>query len=311
MIRIIAPSRLHFGLFHVPVLGVTDRTGRAFGGVGLMVETPGLAITVRRSETWQFEGVLASRAQEFAMRYTLAQPEDQRKCFAVLIERCAAEHCGLGVGTQLGLAVAKGLAVADGRPDLPAVQLAQLIGRGKRSAIGVHGFEHGGLVVEAGKSDGEAVAPLIQRVALPPEWHVVLFLPARSSDWHGERERRAFESASPGQPDRLRRLAEEAILPAAMQGDLTSFGEAVYQFNRLAGEPFAAVQGGPYASLEIEELIHSIRQAGVRGVGQSSWGPTVFAIVEDSDHALSLALRFRERVRVVVSRISTGHRIGT
>jgi beta-RFAP synthase len=275
-----------------------------------MVDTPGLAVTIRQSQSWQFEGLLASRAQEFAMRYMLAKPLSERQPFAVLVERCAPEHIGLGVGTQLGLAVAKGLAMAGGQRESSATELAKLIGRGERSAIGVHGFEHGGLLVEAGKREGETISPLIERVALPSDWRVVLLTPARSSCWYGERERRAFACAAAGQPDQLRWLAQEVILPTAAQGDLRRFGEAVYEFNRLAGEPFTRVQGGIYASAEIEELIHSLRQYGIAAVGQSSWGPTVFAIVEDSDRALSLALRYRERVRVVVSRVSVGHQVG-
>ena len=41
MIRVVAPSRLHFGLFRVPVAGEVEAGARAFGGVGLMVERPG------------------------------------------------------------------------------------------------------------------------------------------------------------------------------------------------------------------------------------------------------------------------------
>jgi predicted sugar kinase len=66
------------------------------------------------------------------------------------------------------------------------------------------------------------------------------------------------------------------------------FGEAVYQFGKWAGECFSAVQGGPYASPEIERLVESIREYGVPGVGQSSWGPTVFAVVECDEEARRL-----------------------
>jgi predicted sugar kinase len=69
------------------------------------------------------------------------------------------------------------------------------------------------------------------------------------------------------------------------------------------------VQGGEYASAEIADLIADVRACGVRGVGQSSWGPTVFAVVGDSDTALSLVLRFRSRLPAFVARISTGHTV--
>lgn len=309
MIRVVAPSRLHFGLFHVPAAGEHTSAERAFGGVGLMIDTPGLAVTVQPAEAWQFEGPLASRAQQFAMRLTTKLPAPDRRAFAVLVERCPAEHTGLGVGTQLGLAVARALAVACGHADKSAVELATMVGRGERSAIGVHGFDRGGLLIEAGKRPGGDVSPLVERVELPTAWRVVLLTPPGPAEWHGDREGRAFATATAGKPETLRHLAITAVLPAARTGNLAGFGDAIHEYNRRAGEPFARAQGGPYASPEIEELITAVRRFGVRGVGQSSWGPTVFAVVGDTDTALSVALRFRGRARVLVARVSAGHRV--
>jgi predicted sugar kinase len=75
------------------------------------------------------------------------------------------------------------------------------------------------------------------------------------------------------------------MLPALNEGDLTAFGEALYEFNVLAGEAFAAEQGGLYVNPCVAEAVHALRSLGVRGVGQSSWGPTVFALVADVDQA--------------------------
>ncbi len=309
MTRVVAPSRLHFGLFHVPPAGEPRPGERLFGGIGLMIDSPGVVVTGEPAASWRFEGMLASRAQEFAMRFMQAIPEAVRRPFQVLVERCPTEHTGLGVGTQLGLAVAKTIAVTMGESDTDSRTLASRVGRGERSAIGVHGFDRGGLIVDAGKEPGEDVSPLLAHVRLPLEWRVVVFVPPASSGWHGHRERTAFATASGGDPNALRRLAETAIIPAVRAGDFEAFGDAIFEFNRRAGEPFAAVQGGPYASSAIAELIAELRQSGIRGVGQSSWGPTVFAIVPDSDTALSLVLRFGQRMPVGVTRVSTGHRV--
>jgi beta-ribofuranosylaminobenzene 5'-phosphate synthase len=310
MTRIVAPSRLHFGLFHVPA-GERRPEERAFGGVGLMIDTPGVVVAAKPADSWQFEGPLASRAQGFAIRYAMSLPEAERRAYQVLVEQCPAEHTGLGVGTQLGLAVAKALAVACERGDLASTDLATRVGRGERSAVGVYGFDHGGLIAECGKQSGENVSPLLEHVVLPQEWRVVLFNLPGSGAWHGSRERIAFARAGEGDPESLRRIAETAILPAARAGDIKAFGDAVHEFNRRAGEPFAAEQGGPYASRAIEELIAGVRAASVRGVGQSSWGPTVFAVVEDSDTAMSLVLRFGNRVPMTVAKASRGHAVAT
>lgn len=318
MTRVTAPSRLHFGLFHVPSAGFTHWPGldggpglpaRSFGGIGLMIDQPGIVVSARRAESWQFEGTLASRAQVFALRFLESLPAADRRAFQVLVERCPAEHTGLGVGTQLGLAVGKALAEEVGLGNLTAFELAGRVGRGERSAVGVHGFDRGGLIVEPGKAEGEAISPLLSRVQLPEQWRVVVFRPEVHGQWHGGHERRAFESAGETATEALCRIALLGMLPAAVAGDLDTFGEAVHEFNRRAGEPFAAAQGGAYSSPEVGELIAAVRRAGVNGVGQSSWGPAVFAVLGSADEAAWLVAQFRSAVRGWVARPADGHKV--
>ncbi|MCS7022273.1 MAG: hypothetical protein NZ703_06290 [Gemmataceae bacterium] len=312
MIRVVAPSRLHFGLFEVPRTGDTSGSSsqRHYGGVGLMIDRPAVVVTWRGELAGRrVEGVHAARAQEFALRFELSLPPAQRRPYALLVERSPAQHIGLGVGTQLGLATAKALALAAGYNSWSAVTLAQRIGRGERSAVGIHGFDHGGLIVEAGKTPAEAVSPLWHHVALPSDWRILLLLLPGSQSWHGWQERAAFARAGSGAAERLRRLAVQEIVPAAQRGDLDAFGEAVYTFNRLAGEPFAALQGGAYASPLIEAWITRLRQAGIRGVGQSSWGPTVFAIVADEEAARHYLRRWLPEAPMLIARAAPGHRI--
>lgn len=317
MTRVSAPCRLHFGLLSVPVSTPTSSSEsgaqpnrRAFGGVGLMIDRPGLSVTVSNSESWTFEGPLANRAQLFAQRFLATVPEVSHRPLRVHVERCPPEHTGLGVGTQLGLAVAHGIAAELGIGDLSAVELATRIGRGERSAIGIHGFEGGGLIVEPGKLEGEAVAPLLVRMQLPSEWRIVLLIPSDVPAWHGAREREAFERMSHERiealTDSLCRIALRELVPSAMSGDLDRFGEAVHSFNRRAGEPFADVQGGPYSSGEVGALIAAVRSWGVKGVGQSSWGPAVFAVVGSEEEAELLVAQVPPRFGTVLARTSVG-----
>ena len=101
-------------------------------------------------------------------------------------------HAGLGAGTQLGLAVARAMAIAAGHEDWDAPELARRVGRGLRSGVGVHGFGRGGFLVEAGKRSQECLAPLITRVDFPESWRVVLVLSLGCSPWHGTEEQQAF-----------------------------------------------------------------------------------------------------------------------
>ena len=323
MTRVLAPSRLHFGLLHVPTAGlerwpaVSSEPGlpvRAYGGVGLMIDEPAVVVTAQRSDAWRVEGQLASRAQVAALRFVASLPEADRGAFRVLVERCPAEHAGFGVGTQLGLAVARAIAGEIGLGKLPIPDLARRVGRGERSAVGIYGFERGQLIVEAGKLPGQDLSPLIAWAELPAHWRVVLFAPTGESKWHGGGERSAFVQASQtahpsGLTDALCRIALQGILPAAQADDLPAFGEAVYEYNRRAGEPFAAAQNGPYATPAVTALIELLRRSGVRGVGQSSWGPTVFAFAESAREAVEWVKRFRPEVRGWVARPSAGYRV--
>jgi len=80
--------------------------------------------------------------------------------------------------------------------------------------------------------------------------------------------------------DRLCRIALLAVAPALLERDLPAFGEALFEFNRRSGGLFQTVQGSEYGSPEGADMIGRLRGMGLRGVGQSSWGPTLFAIAE-------------------------------
>lgn len=305
MIRVRTASRLHFGLLSLPtserwpsLQGGETLPARQYGGVGLMIEAPGVQVTAEPAAAWSVEGPLADRALTFVSRFILTLPPNALPPQRLLIEHSAAEHSGLGTGTQLGLAVARVLAVAAGQSNLDAVELGRRVGRGLRSAIGIHGFAQGGLLVEAGQRSDETISPLAVRVAFPETWRLVLVLPPWGRGWHGEEERQAFRRLD-GQrtlavTDALCRLVLLGMLPALAEGDLETFGEALFDYNARVGEMFAPVQGGRYASPRLAELVAFVRRLGVRGVGQSSWGPAVYAVVAAEEPARELAARIRQ-----------------
>ena len=72
---------------------------------------------------------------------------------------------------------------------------------------------------------------------------------------------------------------------------------SVYRYGRAAGLCFAAVQGGPYNGPHVTQLVDEIQSLGYTGVGQSSWGPTVFCVVEDQTAAERLQHELLSRRR--------------
>ena len=285
-VHVRTPCRLHFGMLS---FGHHDRP--QFGGVGAMIEPPSIEVHVSPAAIFEVQGLLADRARRFAeLAMTSWQLTGLPLCRIEV--RTPTDHTGLGVGTQLGLAVAAGLRRFLELPELAIELLAASVGRGKRSAVGMYGFQQGGLIVDSGKHPDDEVGKLAERVNVPAAWRFVLVRPKNTQGLAGEHEAAAFAGLPPvsvAVTQALWQITNDELLPALRQGDCASFGDAVYRYGRLAGECFAAAQGGPFASPKIAELVESIRSFGIRGVGQSSWGPTVFAVTANEAAAQELA----------------------
>ena len=279
MIRVTTGSRLHFGLF-APGNGGK----RQFGGVGLMIERPALRVSVTPAAKWSATGPCADRALAVGRAFAKSQALAESSAFAIQVQDCPLEHIGLGTGTQLALAVTRAIASILGF-NVSTPELACAAGRGARSALGIHGFERGGFLVDGGKGPSTAVAPLIAWHPFPDDWRVLLIIPRTGQGEHGTRERDAFaflsgRNVSQATSD-LARIVLLEMLPSLVEHDLPAFGQAVYEFNRRVGEMFEAWQGGVYSHEETATLIDLLRKKGITCVGQSSWGPTVFAIAEE------------------------------
>jgi beta-RFAP synthase len=289
------PSRLHFGL-----LRFEQAEGPSYGGLGMMIDQPRWVVELDLADVWRATGSGSERALQFA-RGVLTRLDGQRRhpALRLRITSSIAQHCGFGGGTQLGLAIAAGTGRLLGLPTASAAELATLAGRGRRSAVGAHGFIHGGLIWETGREADEPLGRLAARVALPGAWRIVLIASPSCSGLSGADELDAFGELPPVPPEtsaHLSRLAEEQILPAARRESLDDFGQAVYEYGRLAGQCFSPIQGGPYATPAIAECVRAIRELGVAGAGQSSWGPTAFAVTAGVLEAEQLVEALRRRL---------------
>jgi beta-RFAP synthase len=261
-----------------------------FGGVGAMIEPPCVEVKISPADGFAVHGALPDRTRQVV---ELLVDRWKLPSFPAceLIVRSPRDHTGLGVGTQLNLAIAAGLRRFLGLAETSLEEMSATVGRGARSAVGTYGFQLGGLIVDAGKERGQALGSLARRVALPDAWRFVLFRRPNERGLAGSNEVMAFERLPPVPQEVTRELwqiTNDELLPAVEQNNCRMFGEAIFRFGRLAGECFAAVQCGPFASKEIEQLVDSIREFGVPGAGQSSWGPTVFAVTDGDEQARQL-----------------------
>jgi beta-RFAP synthase len=293
-----APSRLHLGMFAIGEAGTrrpagTDRrlvagagSRRQFGGVGLMVTEPRLRVILRPAAAFACEGLHAERAERIARQVAGRWLGGHLPSCVLAVQSAPREHVGLGLGTQLSLAVGVALTRFSGMGDPPSpIELAVELGRARRSSVGTHGFVHGGLIVEAGHARGEPLGPLVARAELPESWRVVIIIPCGPDGLSGSREVDAFGGLPPVPPPVTDCLSAEVLLemlPAARGKDFDEFAQSVSRFGQKAGVCFAEAQGGPY-SPEAAPLVARLRELGAIGVGQSSWGPGVFALAADAE----------------------------
>jgi beta-RFAP synthase len=284
--------RLHFGLTS---LGHdTDRL--QFGGAGVMVGAPGVHLEITTSDRFHAEGPLAERVAQFAKSIVdhlqlPAMPELNIRVIAA-----PREHTGLGVGTQLGLAVAAGVAEAMGFPWRDPVRLSQLTRRGRRSAIGTYGFLLGGFLVDAGHRADEPLGQLFGRAEFPENWRFVLLTPTNQAGCAGLEEDRVIAklpAVAHGITLQLESLLATQLIPAVQNADFATFSAALYDYGCLAGKCFAPVQGGIFSSPAAARVIAGLREQGIAGVGQSSWGPTVFALLPSEAAAKQLCTTIR------------------
>jgi beta-ribofuranosylaminobenzene 5'-phosphate synthase len=293
-VRIRTPSRLHFGL-----LGWGPQAGRQFGGVGLMIDSPGIDLVVEPASSWIIEGPRAPRVEQLIahLRATSDEMGMALRPAHIRVESVPPEHIGLGVGTQLCLAVASAVLSVAGKTDVPVEDLARWTGRGRRSGIGLHGFEHGGLIVDGGRRNEADIPPLLAHLPFPDAWSVLIVRPPGESGLHGPDENRAFANLPPitsDVTDSLCRLVLLEILPAVIERDLAAFGAALGELQARVGACFAPAQGGIYSTTRALQIVATLRDLGFVGVGQSSWGPTLYAFSSCTEQDITM---LAERVR--------------
>ncbi|MDA0832516.1 MAG: beta-RFAP synthase [Planctomycetota bacterium] len=299
-IRITTGARLHFGFLAYP-----QGMGRAYGGLGVMIERPGYQLTVRRALQNDATSVSVSndcasstvldRIKYWYERYQISARSPIEN-FEIVVENIIPPHRGLGSGTQGALAVAQAISFLTGERSASVMSLAKRVGRGARSAVGIHGFHRGGLLIDGGKNESNEIGKLLIREEFPHEWRFVLVAPSTTEGYSGHAELQAFAQLPPmpeSLTERLSRLVLLELLPAVQERDVDRFSAAIGDYGDIVGGHFAPLQGGIFASSRMAELAAELRRDGIAGIAQSSWGPTIAILCANSQSAEDLSNRIR------------------
>lgn len=283
------PSRLHLGF-----LDLVGDLSRVYGGIGVAIDHPSVVLEARRHETLEVHGERSELVGETASRFL--RHHGIRDGVRIDARQTIPEHVGLGSGTQLSLATAISLARLFA-VDATVRETASLLGRGVFSGVGVAAFEKGGFIVEAGHrtrggSPDETVHPeiplVVGRYPFPEDWAFVAAIPGVGRGLREEEENpllRALPLTTPGAAGRVCRFVLMEMLPSLLEHDIESFGRSLTEVQRASGDAFAGAQGGRFSSRVAEQLVNLMLEEGAHGAGQSSWGPTVYGLVEGEGKA--------------------------
>jgi len=292
MIEVNSSARLHLGL-----LDNNGDLGRLYGSIGLAVDRPRLVLKAGKARALKAEGEERERVVFYARRFidAFGFPAGAR----LNLEKSIPAHVGLGSGTQIALAVGTALAaLSDRRIGIEEIALAA--GRGAHSGIGISTFRYGGFVLDGGRRmvSGasralikDRVPPLLFKQSIPKNWYFVVAIPNADAGLSGSKETQAF-SQLPRAPvsmvEKISRVLLVQMLPALVEKDIAGFGQAMTRIQFMVGDCFSSVQGGRFANPVSEEMVEYMLSRGAAGIGQSSWGPTVYGLIEGKERAQKL-----------------------
>jgi len=285
------PSRLHFG-----IIDMRGDLGRIHGSVGVTIDRPNVLLRASKAPELRARGPRAERVRRYAQR-TLGNSGVEGSATFDLISDIP-EHTGFGSETQLALAVGAALSELYDL-DLGVEEMALKLGRSRISGVGTYAFKHGGFIVDGGHLvDGpEGVPPLVFRSDMPEDWLFVIGVPEVNPGLSGTPERNAFMRLNPpseGIVGEVSRTVLMKMIPAIIERNVEAFGEAMTALDYAFGGCWMEVQWGKFSHPVIERGVEFLLREGAYGVGQSSWGPAFYGLVEGEERAEMVSERLNE-----------------
>lgn len=289
-VTVTAPAHLHTGNFDM-----TGDLGRLYGTVGFAVDRL-LEIEVTKSVDVKSEDEAAYLfASRFVDAFDLAGAE-------VKVKKSIPKFVGMGYHTTLALAIGTALTKLYNL-QLTTEQIALTMQRGAITSLGVHAFKVGGFIVEGGfriDQREKMIPPLIFHQPVPDNWLFVIaiakvpqekIVKMRENEDSILRNLRLMPKET---SDLLSRIVLVKIIPSIVENDLKSFGEGLTAFNSELGKFWNEYQcGRTYCHPVVEEAIKIMLKRSTCAC-QTSWGPTIYGIVDGKNEAEVLTKELKE-----------------
>jgi beta-ribofuranosylaminobenzene 5'-phosphate synthase len=289
-VNVSAPAHLHTGNFDM-----TGDLGRLYGTVGFAVDRC-LEIEVTKADEVKAEDDAAYIfTKRFAETFDLAGAE-------VKVKKIIPKFVGMGYHTTLALSIGSALAKLYGLK-LTSEEIALAMKRGAITSLGVHAFKVGGFIVEGGfrlKEREKMIPPLIFHQSVPNNWLFVVaianepqekIVKMRENEDHILRNLKLMPKET---SDMLSRIVLVKIIPSMVECDLKSFGEGLTAFNSELGKFWNEYQcGRTYCHPVVEEAIKIMLHRSTCAC-QTSWGPTIYGIVDRQSEAETLSKELKD-----------------
>ena len=281
LVTIKTPARLHFAL-----IDLNGSLGRIDGSIGLAINDPHFQIIAEPAdqiqvESIQYEGRARAILEKLRAKYSFPGIHLQ-------LTSEIPPHSGFGSGTQLALGIAQAVNTLYNF-NLSVTDLAETVGRGGTSGIGITAFERGGFILDGGhrfpdqkssflpsSAAGDVPAPPLLLRHPFPNWELLIVIP-RCTHISGETEIQLFKTLCP-QPrstaEQLSHLILLQLLPAIFEADRSAFGSVINSIQTFGWKKVEIdAQGGI-----LQQTLDFLRDNGAMGAGVSSWGPAIFAV---------------------------------
>lgn len=271
------PSRLHFG-----IIDLSRKFKREYGALGVMLKD-GYSIEVNSTpEEMEIQGDQREKKIIAEVYEILKERYDVSAGFEVTVKERIPNHVGLGSTTQLKMGTGYGM-LKERDIDIGVMELAEVLKRGRYSAIGTYGFSNGGFILEGGKQGRKEISPMLFWDEVPDDWRFLIICPKEEKAYNEKEERPIMEGLQVEKkyPEKICHNILMGVLPALEREDIKSFGDHLTEIQRLVGESFSGFQEGTYHP-SIDDIMDTLVER-TYGAGQSSWGPTAYGLIKSDE----------------------------
>ncbi len=293
------PARLH-----ITLLDLNGSYGRLDGGIGFSIQKPQFILESEKRDDGEIsivfdEKITDSEAiEECNVKideafHLIKKHYNIKEGFNFHVHNAFRPHSGFGSGTQIALATAKLITKTIGI-EASSVELSTIVGRGGTSGIGTYCFDNGGFIADGGHSLKEksgflpssaskaSPPPIIGRYDFPEEWDIVVIIPPYGLSIHDGEEVDLFKKFCPLPKEEVEQLSHIVfmnLIPFLIEKDIEGFGGCIDEIHKRG---FQKAELTLYDE-RMHNLMQHLRDAGAYGVGMSSFGPTVYSVVDDNN----------------------------